>query len=266
MAVVFNISGLSVKPLIQKYPHLIRYAAANALNDVGFDAKARLAQHAKRVFNNPKPLTVNAGLVYRKATPKNLDLLFGLKDKTEVPKGNPPDMYLYNQIYGGNRTHKKVEMALIYARKMPPNCFFIPINKGVMDQYGQMKGGEVTRMLSQLSAFQESGFRANIKNPNNSRYFTVQHRGDRGMLPPGVFRYMTNDRSSDGMVELIGLFVSRRPFYRKRYYYFETVEKALRMTFPITFNRRFQSMAAKRNREFNLMTGSSSSRRIIPLP
>lgn len=266
MAVSFNISGFSVKPLIQKYPHLIRYAAANALNDVGFDAKARLAQHAKRVFNNPKPLTVNAGLVYRKATPKNLDLLFGLKDKTEVPKGNPPDMYLYNQIYGGNRTHKKVEMALIYARKMPPNTFFIPINKGVMDQYGQMKGGEVTRMLSQLSAFQESGFRANIKNPNNSRYFTVQHRGDRGMLPPGVFRYMTHDRSSDGMVELIGLFVSRRPFYRKRYYYFETVEKALRMTFPITFNRRFQSMAAKRNREFNLMTGSSSSRRIIPLP
>lgn len=253
MAIAFDISKTSTLPLVRKFPHLFRYAASVAINDVAFDAKRRLAGHAKKVFKNPKPFTINAGLVYRKATKDNLEAMIGLKDRMELPKaGTAPDVYLRRQIIGGERQHKRFERALL--RRFPQfgrGTFFVPArqNKNFLDNYGQLRGGIVTQMLSQLQAFPEQGYRSNIKNPDKALYFPVFHKGDYGMLPPGIYK---RDALGSENFEAVVFATRKAPRYRKRYYYFETVEKAIRITFGPSFSKRFSRMAAKQVREFNL--------------
>lgn len=257
--VEFNISSTSTKHLIEQYPYLIRYAASVAVNDVAFDAKRRIDRHAARVFNNPRPLTRRAGEVVFKSTPKTLKAMFGLLD--QVSKGTPPEKYLYPQIYGGSRGHKRFEKAIL--RKFPAfgrNTFFMPAqqNTQFLDNYGDLRGSVVTQMLSHLQAFGEQGYKGNIKNPKRALYFPVIHRGDYGMLPPGIYK---RDAIGSENFEAVVFAVRREPRYRKRFYYFETVEKAARMTFPTSFTRRFSNMAKKRVRQYNLTSQKIATRR-----
>ena len=262
--VQFNISATSTKPLIEKFPYLFRYAASSALNDTAFDAKKRLAEHAKRVFKTPRNVTINAGFVFDRASAENLRARFGLKDF--LPKGTAPDVYLRPQIYGGTRAQKRFEKTII--RKFPSfgkTTYFVPAtqNKEFLDKTGDLRGSVVTQMLSHLQAFGEQGYKGNIKNPKRALYFPVIHRGDYGMLAPGIYK---RDAIGSENFKAVVYAVKRQPQYRKRFFYFETVEKAARMTFPVSFSRRFQAMARKRIREYNLVSGTSSSRIVRPLP
>lgn len=264
MTVEFNISATSTKPLIEKFPYLFRYATSSALNDTAFDAKKRLAEHAKRVFKTPRNVTINAGFVFNRASVDKLQARFGLKDF--LPKGTAPDVYLRPQIYGGGRGQKRFEKAII--RKFPSfgrSTYFVPAtqNTEFLDRTGDLRGSVVTQMLSHLQAFGEQGYKGNIKNPKRALYFPVIHRGDYGMLAPGIYK---RDAIGSENFKAVVYAVKREPQYRKRFYYFETVEKAARMTFPISFTRRFQSMALKRIREYNLAAGTTRTTRVRPLP
>jgi len=264
MAVKFNISASSTKPLIDKFPYLFKYAVSTALNDTAFDAKKRLAEHAKRVFNNPRPMTINSGYVYNKSTPETLRAKIGLKDF--LPKGTDPEIYLRPQIYGGGRAQKRFEKALI--RKFPAfgrSAYFVPAmqNTEFLDRYGDLRGSLVTQMLSHLQAFPEQGYKGNIKNPKKALYFPVIRRGDYGMLHPGIYK---RDALGSENFKAVVYAVKKEPQYRKRFFYFETVEKSARLTFPVSFSRRFQAMALKRIREYNLATKSSRSTIVRPLP
>ena len=253
MTVEFDLRRTSTLPLLQKYPYLYRYAAANAVNDVAFDSKARLNEHAKRVFMNPRPFTTKAGIVSYKAKIDTLQAKIGLKDRDDTPKaGTSPAVYLRRQILGGERAHKRFESALI--RRFPQfgkGTFFVPArqNKDFLDQYGDLRGGVVTQMLSQLQAFPEQGYRANIKDKNKALYFPVFHKGDYGLLPPGIYK---RDALGSENFQAVVFATRKAPRYRKRYYYHETVAKSARITFGPSFSRRLQKMAAKQTKEFNL--------------
>ena len=250
MAVEFNIGHTSTKDLVRQFPYLFRYAASVAINDVAFDARKRLNAHAARVFNNPVALTRNSAEVVRKSTKETLSAMVGLRD--QVAKGTAPDVYLRPQIHGGSRNQKRFEKALI--RTFPGfgrGAFFVPAmqNTEFLDSSGDLKGGVVTKMLSHLSAFGEQGYKGNIKNPKRALFFPVIHRGDYGMLAPGIYK---RDAVGSENFKAVVYAVRREPRYRKRFYYFETVEKSARMTFGPSFTRRFQNMAAKKVKEFNL--------------
>lgn len=250
MAVEFNIGHTSTKELIRQFPYLFRYAASVAINDVAFDARRRLNAHASRVFTTPRALTKNSAEVVSKSTKETLSAKVGLRD--QVAKGTAPDVYLRPQIYGGHRNQKRFEKILI--RNFPGfgrGAFFIPAmqNTEFLDSTGDLRGGVVTQMLSHLQAFGEQGYKGNIKNPKRALYFPVIHRGDYGMLAPGIYK---RDAIGSENFKAVVYAVRREPRYRKRFYYFETVEKAAKMTFGPSFTRRFQRMAAKKVQEFNL--------------
>lgn len=264
MAIEFNISATSTKPLILEYPFLFRYAASSAINDTAFDARKRLGQHAKRVFKNPRPLTLNPGEVVSKSTAKTLRAMVGLRD--QVSKGTAPDTYLAPQVHGGGRVQKRFERALI--NKFPQfgrSTYFVPAlqNKEFLDAYGQLKGSKVVQMLSHLQAFGEQGYKANIKNPKRSLFFPVFTLGDYGMLPPGVYK---RDAIGSENFEAVLFAVRKQPQYRKRFRYFETVAKSVRMVFPVSFSKRFQSMSLKQVRKFNQANNQPLANRVRPLP
>lgn len=258
MAVEFNIGHTSTRELVQQFPYLFRYAASVAINDVAFDARRRLNAHASKVFSNPRALTRNAAEVVSKSKIETLSAKVGLRD--QVAKGNAPALYLRPQIYGGHRNQKRFEKALI--RRFPAfgrGTFFVPAtqNTEFLDSTGDLRGGVVTKMLSHLQAFGEQGYKGNIKNPKRALYFPVIHRGDYGMLAPGIYK---RDAIGSENFKAVVYAVRKEPRYRKRFYYFETVEKAARMTFGPSFTRRFQRMAAKKVQEFN-MSGQNIVRR-----
>lgn len=267
-SVSFDLRHTSTLPLIREFPFLYDYAVASALNDVGFDAKRRLGDHARRVFRNPRPITTSAGLVYKKATKHDMAVTFGLKDRMELPKaGTAPDVYLRTQERGGTRVHKRFEKAIL--RRFPQfgqGTFFIPArqNKQFLDRYGQLQGGKVTQMLSHLGAFPEQGYRANIKNPDKALYFPVFRKGDFGILPPGIYK---RDALGSENFEAVVFAVKREPKYSKRFHMTEVVRKASRMTFGPAFSKRFQRMAARQVKEYNIsgqnvvMRRSMSARR-----
>jgi len=260
MAVEFNIGHTSTAPLIRQFPFMFRYAISSALNDTAFDVRKRWRDQMKRVFNNPRPYTYNSGRVMRRATKDNLSVLVGLEDT--AGKGTAPDRYLAPQIYGGVRNHKRFEKAIL--RKFPQfgmNTFFVPAkgNRSILDSKGDLRSGFVTQMLAHLQAFSEQGYRANIKNPKRSLYFPIYRRGDFANLPPGIYK-----RDSIGSKTFEAVLIAvRQPQYRKRFRYFESVTKSIKVKFLPSFSRRFQRMAAKQTQEFNLTNEAVLRRRQV---
>lgn len=264
MAVNFNISHTSTVPLIKKYPYLINYAVSTAMNDAAFEARKALGQHARRVFKNPVKLTLNPAEVILKANPKELKVRLGLRD--QVAKGTAPEKYLYAQTYGGPRGYKRVENVLIRANLMNRGDYMIPITENLRelnDGHGQMKGSRVAQMLSHLQAFGEQGYKANIKQPRRSMYFSIKDKGQLGVLSPGIYRWL--DKQND-LFEIVAVFVSKRPMYSRRFYYFQVVEKTIKKGFGPTFSRRFQAMAKKHHRKFNLTSRSYQKTSVMPIP
>ena len=249
MAVEFNISKTSTAPLVKKFPFLFRYAVSSALNDTAFQVRKRWGEQMRRVFDKPRPYTSNSGRVMRRATKDNLSVLVGLEDTAKG--GTAPDKYLAPQIYGGPRAHKRFEKAIL--NKFPQfgrNVFFVPArgNNSILDSKGDLRSRFVTTMLSHLQAFGEQGYKANIKNPKKSLYFPIFRKGDFANLPPGIYK-----RDSVGSKNFEAVLIAvRQPQYRKRFYYFESSEKTIKQTFGPSFSRRFQRMAAKQVKEYNL--------------
>ena len=261
MTIEFNIGHTSTAPLIREMPFMFRYAASAALNDTAFDVRARWKEQMKRVFNNPRPYAFNSGRVMRKANKNSLEVLVGLEDSGG--KGTAPDKFLAPQIYGGGRSQKRFEKAIL--RKFPrfgADTYFVPAknNRSILDKYGDLRGGFVTRMLSHLSAFGEQGYKSNIKDPKKSLFFPIYQKGDFGNLPPGIYK-----RDSIGSQNFEAVLIAvRRPQYRKRFHYFEAVRKSIRVKFMPSFSRVFQRRAAKQVREFNMTSGQITRSRQRP--
>ena len=258
MAVTFNIGHMSTAHLIQKYPSYYRSIVSHAINDVAFQARRDLGEHAKRVFKNPRALTKNPGEVVSKSKPDTLQAKIGLRD--QVAKGTAPDVYLRPQIEGGARAQKRFEKAI--TRRYPqfgPNTFFVPAINGTqfLDSKGQLKGSVVTQMLAHLQAFGEEGYKANIKNPKKALYFPIFKKGDFANLPPGIYK---RDALGSPNFQLVVAAV-KQPMYKKRFFYFERVEKTAKKVFPTSFARRFQRVSRRESATFNL-TGQKLETRL----
>tara|TARA_R100000231_G_scaffold72347_1_gene56938 strand:- start:728 stop:1615 length:888 start_codon:yes stop_codon:yes gene_type:complete len=252
MAVTFKIAHMSTAPLIRQFPSYYRSILNHSINDVAFQARRDLGNHASRVFSNPRDLTKNAGEVVKKSEPDTLQAKIGLRDF--VGKGTAPDVYLRPQVHGSFRNHKRFEKALL-ARipQFGPNTFFVPAsqNKEFLDPAGMVKGSVIVQMLSHLQAFGEQGYKANIKNPKRALYFAVPYRSpELSMLHPGIYK---RDAIGSDFFKAVFYAVKSQPMYRKRFYYFETVKKTIRKVFPMSFARRFQRVAAAKHvRTYNL--------------
>ncbi len=258
MTIEFNIGHTSTAPLIREMPFMFRYAASAALNDTAFDVRVRWREQMKRVFNNPRPYAFNSGKVMRKANKNSLEVLVGLEDSGG--KGNAPDRFLAPQIYGGGRSQKRFEKALVRKFKsFGANTYFVPAiqNKEFLDRYGDLRGSVVAQMLQHLQAFGEQGYKGNIKNPKRALYFPVIHRGDYGMLHPGIYK---RDAVGSENFKAVVYAVRTQPQYRKRFRYFEAVRKSIRIKFMPSFSRVFQRRAAKQVREFNMTSGQITRR------
>lgn len=123
-------------------------AQMKASNRLGFLIRADWAKKTGEVFDRPTPFTQRAMLI-NKATTANPIATVKIRDEAEA---NTPAQYLSAQIEGGIRRHKRFERLLQARGLMPQGWYAVPGDGATLDPFGNLPGGLLNRILTQLGA------------------------------------------------------------------------------------------------------------------
>ncbi len=230
------------------------FIAALAITDVAYKARDAVRKQITTSFSRPTPLTQRSHFAAfankgTRATKQAPWATIGVV--SEVSKGTPPARYLEAEITGGPRPAKPFEKALIRAGVMKAGYFAVPGKGAPLDQYGNIRGGAITQMLSYIRAnpdpmsnrpttpikkFTSSGSRlggARAK-PKQREFFVVfpnqQISGARKLLP-GVYR-----RTATGFTSFV-IFVRKAPRYRVRLPVRAIIERSVKFWFPFAIDK-----------------------------
>lgn len=216
------------------------FAVALALTKTAQHTQYKLRQEMKRVFDRPKPYTLNSTFV-RPATKRSLVAEVKIKDD---PFPLPPVKWIKNQVYGGDRRFKAFEKLMIEKGVMPPGTVSVPAKSARLDAYGNLSPGQLMRILSDLSAQRDplnnatregKAKRARSRRKRNAVYFSTYPVTPRvGHLKPGVYERVNLGFGS--AIRPVMLFVGRAG-YAKRFRFYELGEQIARARFPWEFEQ-----------------------------
>lgn len=171
------------------------------------------------VFDRPTPWALG-GLRYKAPSLHSPIVNIWLEEAPD--KGIPAAKFLSAEITGGPRGVKRFERALQQKGLMPAGSVAVPGAQAPLDAYGNVPASFIVRMLSDLQAFGEQGYRANRKGlrkgARKSNYFFVPAKGSH--LKPGVYWHMPG-----GLLGVVFIFVSRAA-YRSRYDFYGVGQRA----------------------------------------
>lgn len=201
----------------KQLPFAMALAATNTAERVRLAERAALRQD----IDNPTKTTINS-LFKSSATKRNPEARVWFKDNFN--SGIPADRYMQPQVNGGGRPHKRFEKALIARGLMKSGQYAIP-RPAVLDSNGNVKGGQVMRILSGLGAAETvAGYQANAsesrrsRKKNNKRFFVAKINNAEGVWE----RIATGFGSG---VKLWFLFVDKEPKYKQRLDFFGIAER-----------------------------------------
>ncbi len=149
----------------------IPFATSLGLNNLAKLVKQRELDEMQSVFDKPTPWTMKS-LYIRPSTKRDHQAVVWFKEFGG--KGIAAADYLPWEVYGGNRVQKRYESALTQRGLMNPDERAVPGQGAKIDQYGNITGGQVTQMLSQLRALSEMGYDANARQGTKTRYFVAR--------------------------------------------------------------------------------------------
>ncbi len=201
----------------------IPYASMLAINDVAFNVMRKQQELIKSVFPTAKPQTAK-NIFVRKATK---DLLSAVVHFDQIyNKG--VDEYMEANISGGRRVMKPSERRL--------GTFYTPGKGAKLDKYGNMKGGQITQVLSRMGRFGDvAGYNMNQTAASKKRrgskaaeFFMIQQK--RGGLLPGVYQRL----EGRGVLPIM-FFIKQAPQYKAVWPFYkagqEVVDRTLRPAF-----------------------------------
>lgn len=198
--------------------HLPR-AYLQAVERTGRYVHGALRSEMGEVFDRPTPWALG-GLRYKQPTSARPVVSIWLEEFSG--KGIAAATFLQPQIEGGARRHKRFERALIAKGLMSPLAYAVPGRQAPLDAYGNVTASFIVRVLSDLQAFGEQGYRANRRGKRTGKrrtnYFFVPAKGS--SLKPGVYWHMPN-----GLLGVVFAFVSR-PAYVKRFDFYGVGDRA----------------------------------------
>lgn len=204
------------------------FAASQATNRLARQVITDEQEEMARVFDRPVPYTLKA-FAWKKATKRSMSAEIFAREFSG--KGTPGWKYLTPETFGGTRRMKRFERAL---QAKFGTGFSTPGRGASLNQYGNISSGDVTRILSALGAFGESGYRANRKG------LSPRQRGARG--EGGQYRkaqYFIGDVGHDGTMkaiyQIVGsgqvvpvvVFPTKRPTYRARLPYRQVAARSI---------------------------------------
>lgn len=206
----------------------VPFVTAYALTKTAQDVRTEERKVMQDVFDRPTRFTLNS-LFVKPATKHNLTAIVHFK---EGFGSVPAWRYLGPQVEGGPRRHKSFERHLIRAGIMRQDEFAVPGQGVRLDAYGNMRGGDISRILSQLAASPDA--HQNITRRSKAR---VKKRGAARYL------LLRGTRAADGIYHRKGtreimpvLIFVPQPQYAKRFPFFETAQQVSRQRFAPHFH------------------------------
>lgn len=192
-------------------------AQLNAVECTGRYVYGALRSEISEVVDRRTQWTIQSVQI-NKATAKRPVLSIWISE--DANKGIPSAVFLRPQIQGGQRRHKRFEQALIARGLMPRTMYAVPGAQAPLDSHGNVAGSFIVRMLSDLQAFGESGYRANRKGKRRgarrTNYFFVPPKGS--TLKPSVYWRLPNST--------LGVVFVTAAAYEKRYDFYGVGERA----------------------------------------
>lgn len=224
----------------------IPFATAYALTQTAKQAQKHIITEMKRVFDRPKPYTLN-GTYVQPATKQRLYALVKLKDgylgdAGDASKKGTADKYLSAQVKGGARRPKGFEKLLISKGLMPPGHYAVPTSAAPLDAFGNVSPGYFNRILSQLRiAFDP----LNNSKPGKSRrrtrtagfFVAYPGRPRTAHLAPGIYERIGTGFGSG--VRPIFIYTTQAPRYQVRLNFDRIVLKTIPDYLPFYFEKGF---------------------------
>lgn len=138
----------------------MHFAKVVALNRTAKIVKEGEQDVMRARFDRPTPYALNS--LFTMPAKKNQSEPFAkVYFKDESFKGTPATKFLWAGVHGGERKHKRFEKALINRGLMKSSQFATPAAGAKLDQYGNVRRGQIVQVLSALRAFGEQGYDAN---------------------------------------------------------------------------------------------------------
>jgi hypothetical protein len=205
----------------------INYAVGKASNSVAFDIRRAEQETAKKVFKRPKPQTIRNFFVLKAKKSNNINrpLAKIIFDQIYNKGGHE---YMLANVEGGGRPLKRSERRL--------GSYWRPTKDADLDAYGNIRGRQVIRILSQLRLFNEAGFTANA-----TRTTTRRKKQTYYAIPKvGVFERKRGEQSK----KVLNFIAA--PGYKKIFPFYEVATKEFNKKWDKQFNYWF-SRALKLN-------------------
>ena len=241
---MLDIVVVGLKKTIQNLKNLQKQTSlANvvAINWTAKQAHDDVVKSMTSVFDRPTPWTMRGFYVWRadKAHP-----FAKLEARRFAGKGTPAYKYLEPEVFGGTRRAKGHERALRAAGVLPMSMYTVPGPGASLDQYGNMRGSEYVKILSQLKAFGEVGYTANItersrkrgSNKTRSQYYVVRSRAYG--QHPGIWK-----RNASGTKTVPVLFFVRQPTYTPRFPFHDIARSSVNANFDTNFSKALKQVA-----------------------
>lgn len=210
---------------------LVRFAINDTVDDMVVSQRVEM----RKVFDNPRPYTLNA--LHPKYAGKRGNVLeAGIAFREFGVKGTPAYKYLTPHIKGGHRRMKRSEKALQALGILGEKYQTVQGDEFGRDQYGDIPGGQYTRMLAELGAsgigLQGAKSMRNPRTKGDKRFFVMRRQDGRPFA-------IAEKRGDQNVIMLV--FTGKRT-YKQRYDFYGVARRQVHESLPKHFNRIFSRM------------------------
>lgn len=209
----------------------IPFATALALTKTAQAGNNDTVEQMRVRFDRPKPWTLKATFV-RPAKKRDLVASFGLKDIT-FEKSIAAAELLEHLFTGGPRVPRRFERALIRGGLMSQGERLAPGRDVPRDAYGNVRGGIVQRVASQIRIGDPATYRTDSKRSKASRKGSRYFWSYGGRFPRGVWEA----RGARGRKVRAIMLVVPSPVYRRLININRIAEQAAASYFPAEFSK-----------------------------
>jgi len=241
---IIEVRGLDelIRGLADLRDNNMNFAIAKTLTDIAWIAKSKTVTEMQSVFDRPTSFTLNSLRVDR-ATKQNLKSRVWFKPVNALRH----DHYIVPQVASGKRRFKPFEGRLLSRGILPRDYYTVPASGADLDGYGNMKGGQITQILSFFDSFSEAGYDGNMGAAGRARlgratsrrygisYFAIQPNSN-SHLKPGIYKRINSNFGS--AVKPVLLFF-RNVTYRQKLNIQRIADKTYAENFNDLFSQNF---------------------------
>ena len=223
---------------------IVPYAASTALTRTAqHAAKIELPAEMRSVFGNPVAYTLNS-LRIEPATKDTLSARVMVKTSAA---GVAPENFLFPQVEGGGRKHKRSEAAMRYAGVLGSGEFAMPGDGLSLDANGNVKGADVRTILAAMKNIgaasahrSRTGKRIRQGGKLANDLFVGKPNG--GNRPDGIWR------REGQRIRALFVFTNDAPTYSKRLDFTGVVQRVALERFQPEFEKALNAMVARGGR------------------